>query len=58
MIKARIEEASKYADLDQFCLSPQCGFASHEDGNLLSEEEEWNKLQQIVEISKEVWPSD
>jgi len=58
LIKARIEETSKYADLDQFCLSPQCGFASHEDGNLLSEEEEWNKLRQIVEISQEVWPSD
>ena len=58
LIKTRIEEASKYADLDQFCLSPQCGFASHEDGNLLSERQEWDKLREIVEISREVWPSD
>ncbi|MFT7459951.1 MAG: 5-methyltetrahydropteroyltriglutamate--homocysteine methyltransferase, partial [Planctomycetota bacterium] len=54
-IKQRIEEATQYADLDQFCLSPQCGFASTEEGNILSEEEQWNKLRMIVEIAKEVW---
>jgi 5-methyltetrahydropteroyltriglutamate--homocysteine methyltransferase len=54
-IKRRIEEATKYADLDQFCLSPQCGFASTEEGNILAEEEEWAKLRMIVELAGEVW---
>src|SRR5580692_9585876 len=54
-IKRRIEEATKYADLDQFCLSPQCGFASTEEGNVLAEEEQWAKLRMIVEIAEEVW---
>lgn len=54
-IKKRIEEASKFAALDQFCLSPQCGFASTEEGNSLAEEEQWAKLKMIVEIANEVW---
>ncbi|MFN3656144.1 MAG: 5-methyltetrahydropteroyltriglutamate--homocysteine S-methyltransferase [Pseudolabrys sp.] len=54
-IKRRIEEATKYADLDQFCLSPQCGFASTEEGNVLAEEEQWAKLRMIVELADEVW---
>jgi 5-methyltetrahydropteroyltriglutamate--homocysteine methyltransferase len=54
-IKRRIEEATKYAGVDQFCLSPQCGFASTEEGNVLAEEEEWAKLRMIVEIANEVW---
>lgn len=54
-IKAGIEAASKYVDIDQLCLSPQCGFASHEDGNLLSEDEQWKKLAQVVELSREIW---
>jgi 5-methyltetrahydropteroyltriglutamate--homocysteine methyltransferase len=54
-IKRRIEEATKYADLQQFCLSPQCGFASTEEGNILSEEQEWAKLREIVELADEVW---
>ncbi len=54
-IKRRIEEATKYADLDQFCLSPQCGFASTEEGNVLTEEAQWAKLREIVEIAHEVW---
>ncbi len=54
-IKRRIEEATKYADLDQFCLSPQCGFASTEEGNVLTEEAQWAKLAEIVEIAHEVW---
>jgi 5-methyltetrahydropteroyltriglutamate--homocysteine methyltransferase len=54
-IERRIEEASKYAPLDQLCLSPQCGFASTEDGNTLSIEEQWAKLARVVEIAKEVW---
>jgi 5-methyltetrahydropteroyltriglutamate--homocysteine methyltransferase len=54
-IKKRIEEASKYVQLDQLCLSPQCGFASTEEGNVLAEDEQWAKLRMIVEIADEVW---
>jgi 5-methyltetrahydropteroyltriglutamate--homocysteine methyltransferase len=54
-VKRRIGEAAKFADLDQFCLSPQCGFASTEEGNILSEEAQWAKLREIVEIADEVW---
>ena len=54
-IKRRIDEAAKYISLDQLCLSPQCGFASTEEGNLLAEEEQWAKLRMIVEVAQEVW---
>ena len=54
-LKRRIDEAAKYVDLDQLCLSPQCGFASTEEGNTLSEEEQWAKLSRIVEVAGEVW---
>jgi 5-methyltetrahydropteroyltriglutamate--homocysteine methyltransferase len=54
-IRRRIDEATKYVSLDQLCLSPQCGFASTEEGNILAEEEQWAKLQLIVEIADEVW---
>jgi 5-methyltetrahydropteroyltriglutamate--homocysteine methyltransferase len=54
-IKRRIEEATKYVPLEQLCLSPQCGFASTEEGNVLAEEEQWAKLRMIVEIAEEVW---
>lgn len=54
-IKRRIDEATKYIPLDQLCLSSQCGFASTEDGNVLSEDEQWAKLRMIVDLSKEVW---
>ncbi len=54
-IKHRIDEASKYVALDQLCLSPQCGFASTEEGNVLSEDEQWAKLRMIVELAEEVW---
>jgi methionine synthase II (cobalamin-independent) len=54
-IKRRIEQAAKYVPLDQLCLSPQCGFASTEEGNLLAEEQQWAKLRMIVEIAEEVW---
>jgi 5-methyltetrahydropteroyltriglutamate--homocysteine methyltransferase len=57
VIKRRIDEASKYIDLDQLCLSPQCGFASTEEGNTLTEDEQWAKLRLIVEIADEVWGS-
>ena len=54
-IKRRIEEAAKFADLDQLCLSPQCGFASTEEGNTLAENEQWAKLKMIGEVAREVW---
>ena len=51
----RIEEASKFAPIEQLCLSPQCGFASTEEGNVLAENEQWAKLELVVKISEEVW---
>jgi 5-methyltetrahydropteroyltriglutamate--homocysteine methyltransferase len=54
-VERRIEEATKYAPLEQFCLSPQCGFASTEEGNILSEEAQWQKLGLVVSVAKEVW---
>jgi 5-methyltetrahydropteroyltriglutamate--homocysteine methyltransferase len=54
-IERRIEEATEYAAIEQFCLSPQCGFASTEEGNVLTEEAQWKKLELIVEIAKETW---
>ena len=54
-IKKRIEEATKFVALDQLCLSPQCGFASTEEGNVLAEDEQWAKLRMIVELADEVW---
>jgi 5-methyltetrahydropteroyltriglutamate--homocysteine methyltransferase len=54
-LKRRIDEASKFAPLDQLCLSPQCGFASTEEGNLLAEEEQWAKLARCVEVAEEMW---
>ena len=54
-LKRRIDEAAKFTDLDQLCLSPQCGFASTEEGNVLAEDEQWAKLRMIVEVAEEVW---
>src|SRR3954467_2345935 len=54
-IRRRIDEATKHVALDQLCLSPQCGFASTEEGNLLSEDEQWAKLKMIVDLSKQMW---
>jgi len=54
-LKRRIETAAKYAPLDQLCLSPQCGFASTEEGNTLTEDQQWAKLRMIVELAAEVW---
>jgi 5-methyltetrahydropteroyltriglutamate--homocysteine methyltransferase len=54
-LKRRIDDAAKYAPLEQLCLSGQCGFASTEEGNLLSEDEQWAKLARIVEVAGEVW---
>jgi 5-methyltetrahydropteroyltriglutamate--homocysteine methyltransferase len=54
-IKRRLEEAAKFTSLDQLALSPQCGFASTEEGNTLAEDQEWAKLKMIVEVAQEVW---
>ena len=51
----RIREAAKYIPLDRLCLSPQCGFASCEIGNKLTEEQQWAKLALVKEIAEEVW---
>ena len=55
ILKKRIEEATKFVPLDQLCLSPQCGFASTEEGNVLAEDEQWAKLRLCVEVAEEVW---
>jgi 5-methyltetrahydropteroyltriglutamate--homocysteine methyltransferase len=54
-LKRRIDEAARYAPLEQLCLSPQCGFSSTVEGNSLSEEQQWAKLRLIVELADEVW---
>jgi 5-methyltetrahydropteroyltriglutamate--homocysteine methyltransferase len=54
-LRRRIDEAAQFVDLDQLCLSPQCGFASTEEGNALTEDEQWAKLARIVEVAEEVW---
>ena len=54
-LKRRIDQAAKFVPLEQLCLSPQCGFASTEEGNILAEEEQWAKLRMIVELAEEIW---
>ncbi len=54
-LKRRIEEAARYAPIEQLCLSPQCGFSSTVEGNVLTEDEQWAKLRLIVEVAEEVW---
>lgn len=54
-LKRRIEAAAKYVPLEDLCLSPQCGFSSTHHGNALSHEEQWKKLERIVEVAGEVW---
>ena len=51
----RIDEAAKFIDINQLALSPQCGFASTEEGNELTEDEQWAKLARVVEVANEVW---
>ncbi|HTR35169.1 MAG TPA: hypothetical protein VMH80_04665 [Bryobacteraceae bacterium] len=51
----RIDEASKYVSVDQLALSPQCGFASVSEGNLLTEDEQWRKLELVVHVARRVW---
>jgi 5-methyltetrahydropteroyltriglutamate--homocysteine methyltransferase len=54
-LKRRIEEASRFVDVDQICLSPQCGFSSTAEGNLVTPEQQQAKLRRIVEVAREVW---
>ncbi|MEW5291265.1 cobalamin-independent methionine synthase II family protein [Erwinia papayae] len=54
-VKKRIAEATKYVSLEQICLSPQCGFASTEEGNSLTEQQQWAKLRLVTDIASEVW---
>jgi 5-methyltetrahydropteroyltriglutamate--homocysteine methyltransferase len=54
-LERRIEEASRYVDLDQLCLSPQCGFSSTSEGNAVTEEQQWDKLRLVVETAQSVW---
>jgi len=55
LLRRRIDEAAKFVPIDQLALSPQCGFASTEEGNTLAEDEQWAKLRMIVDLSEEVW---
>jgi 5-methyltetrahydropteroyltriglutamate--homocysteine methyltransferase len=54
-LKRRIDEASKFIDIDQLCLSPQCGFSTDEEGNLLTADDQWAKLALVVKTAEEVW---
>lgn len=54
-VKARLSEAARIVPINQLCLSPQCGFSSTEEGNTLTEEEQWAKLQFIIDIANEIW---
>src|SRR3974390_1170766 len=56
-IKRRLEEEAEFAPLEQLALSPQCGFASTEEGNILSEEEQWAKVRLALDVAGEVWGS-
>jgi 5-methyltetrahydropteroyltriglutamate--homocysteine methyltransferase len=54
-LKRRIDEASRYVEIDQLCLSPQSGFASTEAGNKLTEQEQWAKLRLVAEVADDMW---
>lgn len=54
-VEARLAEAAEYLDINQICLSPQCGFASTEEGNSLTEAQQWEKLRLVVDIAARVW---
>jgi 5-methyltetrahydropteroyltriglutamate--homocysteine methyltransferase len=55
LLKRRIDEAAKYVPIEQLCLSPQCGFSSTIEGNVLTPEEQWAKLRLVVETARAVW---
>lgn len=54
-IKKRVQEAAEVVNMDQLCISPQCGFASTEEGNTIAEQDQWNKLGLVVELAHEIW---
>jgi 5-methyltetrahydropteroyltriglutamate--homocysteine methyltransferase len=54
-VKKRIAEAQQFVRLEQLALSPQCGFASTEEGNVLTEAQQWAKMREIVELARKVW---
>jgi 5-methyltetrahydropteroyltriglutamate--homocysteine methyltransferase len=54
-LKRRLDEAAKFLPLEQLALSPQCGFASTEEGNSLTEEQQWKKLQLCIDVARDVW---
>jgi len=55
VLKRRIDEASRFVPLDQLCLSPQCGFSSTVEGNVLTADEQTAKLSLIVDVARDVW---
>ncbi len=55
VVQQRIKEATQFVDIKQLCLSTQCGFASTEEGNSLSEQQQWDKLRSVVNIAASVW---
>jgi 5-methyltetrahydropteroyltriglutamate--homocysteine methyltransferase len=55
VLRCRIDEAAKHVPLERLCLSPQCGFASTHHGNTLTEDEQWRKLERVVEVARDVW---
>ena len=55
VLKKRIDNAAKYVPLENLCVSPQCGFASSHHGNLLTEDDQWRKLELVVETARLVW---
>lgn len=54
-VQARIQEAAHYVSLDQLCLSPQCGFASTEEGNNLTPDQQWDKVRLVTDVARNVW---
>lgn len=54
-LKKRIAEACEYVDINKLCLSPQCGFSSTEEGNIITEEEQWDKIKLVIETANEIW---
>ena len=55
LLRRRIDAAARYVPLERLCLSPQCGFSSTHHGNALSEDEQWRKLELVVEVARSVW---
>jgi 5-methyltetrahydropteroyltriglutamate--homocysteine methyltransferase len=55
-LKRRIAEAARCVPLEHLCLSPQCGFSSTHHGNALTQDDQWRKLERVVEVAREVWP--